>query len=124
MQRNAAVNNNNEDKNKLTGYGYIDPYTRPGETPTGETPTGETPKSSTEISDADRELGSTPWSRKGFLGEGPKLANQASWRLLEEEGYDLRGVKDKNRLAADYRLGRLNKTDKGFWYENKFLRNT
>jgi len=79
--------------------------------------------SSLTISDADRKLGSTPWARKGLFGEGPKLANQATWRLLEEEGYDLRGVQDKDRLAADYRLGRLNKTDKGLWYENKFLRN-
>ena len=79
-------------------------------------------KSPLTISDADRELGSTPWARKGLM-DSPKLANQATWRLLEAEGYDLRGVQDKDRLAADYRLGRLNKTDKGLWYENKFLRN-
>ena len=51
-------------------------------------------------------------------------ANEATWKLLEEKGYDLRGVRDKDRLAADYRLGRLQETDKGLWYENKFLRNT
>jgi len=74
------------------------------------------------ISEEEREIGSTPWARKSLM-DSPKLANQATWRLLEEEGYDLRGVQDKDRLAADYRLGRLNKTDKGLWYENKFLRN-
>jgi len=79
-------------------------------------------ESSLKISDADRELGSTPWSRKSLM-DSPKLANQATWRLLEEKGYDLRGVQDKGRLAADYRLGRLQETDKGLWYENKFLRN-
>ena len=80
-------------------------------------------ESSLKISDAERKLGSTPWARKSFM-DSPKLANQATWRLLEEKGYDLRGVKDKDRLAADYRLGRLQETDKGLWYENKFLRNT
>ena len=80
-------------------------------------------ESSLKISDADRELGSTPWARKGLM-DSPKLANQATWRILEEKGYDLRGVQDKDRLAADYRLGRLQETDKGLWYENKFLRNT
>jgi len=75
------------------------------------------------ISEAERELGSTPWARKSLM-DSPKLANQATWRLLEEKGYDLRGVQDKDRLAADYRLGRLHETDKGLWYENKFLRNT
>tara|TARA_B100000287_G_scaffold66619_1_gene58230 strand:+ start:43 stop:975 length:933 start_codon:yes stop_codon:yes gene_type:complete len=78
--------------------------------------------SSLKISEAERKLGSTPWQRKSLM-DSPRAANEATWKLLEEEGYDLRGVQDKDRLAADYRLGRLNKTDKGLWYENKFLRN-
>ena len=55
--------------------------------------------------------------------DSPRAANESTWKLLEEKGYDLRGVRDKDRLAADYRLGRLQETDKGLWYENKFLRN-
>ena len=89
---------------------------------TNEEDLNKKPNNLKTISEADRELGSTPWARKSLM-DSPKLANQATWRLLEEEGYDLRGVQDKDRLAADYRLGRLNKTDKGLWYENKFLRN-
>ena len=79
-------------------------------------------ESSLKISDADRKLGSTPWARKSLM-DSPRAANEATWKLLEEKGYDLRGVRDKDRLAADYRLGRLQETDKGLWYENKFLRN-
>tara|TARA_Y100001963_G_scaffold139220_1_gene204814 strand:+ start:41 stop:859 length:819 start_codon:yes stop_codon:yes gene_type:complete len=115
MQRNAVVNDNNEDGDSTTE--------NPNNTDLTQAVTGsDGSEPSNEISDADRELGSTPWARKGLM-DSPKLANQATWRLLEEEGYDLRGVQDKDRLAADYRLGRLNKTDKGLWYENKFLRN-
>merc|ERR1712159_420373 len=75
------------------------------------------------ISEADRELGSTPWARKSLM-DSPKLANQATWRLLEEEGYDLRGLglSDKQDLARDYRLDRLNKSDKGMWFRNRFMR--
>jgi len=75
------------------------------------------------ISEADRELGSTPWARKSLM-DSPKLANQATWRLLEEEGYDLRGLglSDKQDLARDYRLDRLNKTDKGMFFRNRFMR--
>ena len=56
--------------------------------------------------------------------DSPKLANQATWRLLEEEGYDLRGLglSDKQDLARDYRLDRLNKTDKGMFFRNRFMR--
>ena len=56
--------------------------------------------------------------------DSPKLANQATWRLLEEEGYDLRGLglSDKQDLARDYRLGRLNQSDKGMFFRNRFMR--
>jgi len=89
---------------------------------TNEEDLNEKPNNLKTTSEAERELGSTPWARKSLM-DSPKLANQATWRILEEKGYDLRGVQDKDRLAADYRLGRLHETDKGLWYENKFLRN-
>ena len=73
--------------------------------------------------DSDKNIGSTPWARKSLM-DSPKLANQATWRLLEEEGYDLRGLglSDKQDLARDYRLDRLNKTDKGMFFRNRFMR--
>ena len=75
------------------------------------------------ISEAERELGSTPWARKSLM-DSPKLANQATWKLLEKEGYDLRGLglSDKQDLARDYRLDRLNKTDEGMFFRNRFMR--
>ena len=73
--------------------------------------------------DSDENIGSTPWVRKSLM-DSPKLANQATWRLLEEEGYDLRGLglSDKQDLAREYRLDRLNKTDKGMFFRNRFMR--
>ena len=90
---------------------------------TNEKDLNEKPNNLKTISEADRELGSTPWARKSLM-DSPKLANQATWRLLEEEGYDLRGLglSDKQDLARDYRLDRLNKTDKGMFFRNRFMR--
>ena len=75
------------------------------------------------ISEAERELGTNPWARKSLM-DSPRAANEATWRLLEEEGYDLRGLglSDKQDLARDYRLDRLNKTDKGMFFRNRFMR--
>jgi len=64
-----------------------------------------------------------PWQRKGLM-DSPKLANQATERILTKQGYDLRGLglTQKQDLFSDYRLGRLQETDKGLFFNDKLLR--
>ena len=73
--------------------------------------------------DSDKNIGSTPWARKSLM-DSPKLANEATERILTKQGYDLRGLglTQKQDLFSDYRLGKLQETDKGLFFNNKLLR--
>ena len=64
-----------------------------------------------------------PWQRKSLM-DSPKLANEATERILTKQGYDLRGLglTQKQDLFSDYRLGRLQETDKGLFFNNKLIR--
>jgi hypothetical protein len=84
------------------------------------------PEGVKEVSGADSlKIGEkgNPWQRKSLM-DSPKLANEATERILKEKGYDLRGLglTQKQDLFSDYRLGRLPETDKGLFFNNKLLR--
>ena len=78
-----------------------------------------------EVSSPDDSIGAkgNTWQRQSFM-DSPKLANEATERILTKQGYDLRGlgVSQKQDLFSDYRLGRLQETDKGLFFNNKLLR--
>ena len=82
-------------------------------------------KGVSEISSPDDSIGAkgNPWQRKSLM-DSPKLANEATERILTKQGYDLRGLglTQKQDLFSDYRLGKLQETDKGLFFNNKLLR--
>tara|TARA_R100000353_G_C6485360_1_gene190323 strand:+ start:13 stop:1017 length:1005 start_codon:yes stop_codon:yes gene_type:complete len=87
--------------------------------------TEKQPKGVNEVSSPDDSIGAkgNPWQRKSLM-DSPKLANEATERILTKQGYDLRGlgIAQKQDLFSDYRLGRLQETDKGLFFNNKLLR--
>ena len=82
-------------------------------------------KGVSEVSSPDDSIGAkgNTWQRKS-LTDSPKLANEATERILTKQGYDLRGLglTQKQDLFSDYRLGRLQETDKGLFFNNKLIR--
>ena len=84
------------------------------------------PKGVKEVSGAEKlkigEKGNT-WQRKSLM-DSPKAANDATETILKDKGYDLRGLglTQKQDLFSDYRLGRLQETDKGLFFNDKLLR--
>ena len=79
-----------------------------------------------EQKEPDLTIGSKPWARKWAGGDGTSYrdANAATEELLTKEGWDLRGlgIAQKQDLFSDYRLGRLQETDKGLFFNNKLIR--
>ena len=84
------------------------------------------PKGVKEVSGTEKlkigEKGNV-WQRKSLM-DSPKEANKATEAILKDKGYDLRGLglTQKQDLFSDYRLGRLQETDKGLFFNNKLLR--
>ena len=84
------------------------------------------PKGVKEVSGTEKlkigEKGNV-WQRKSLM-DSPKEANKATETILKDKGYDLRGLglTQKQDLFSDYRLGRLQETDKGLFFNNKLLR--
>ena len=86
----------------------------------------EQPKGVKEVSGTDSlKIGEkgNPWQRKSLM-DSPKEANKATEAILKDKGYDLRGLglTQKQDLFSDYRLGRLQETDKGLFFNNKLIR--